>query len=269
MNTCRRWLMRTGSVLVMLCVVNGFSPRFEAFAQDAGQEGGEVGACCLPDGMCHILEEDACYDADGYFWGEGTVCQPNPCEFACCIPEAYNCKQETKNNCEVAGGTWLGVGVFCPDPYDPYFNPCKFGACCVPDFGCIEVSDRMCWDEGGAFQGYLTACGSFACGACCFDPYICVDSTTKQRCESAPSDSPPGLGGVWAGEGRTCEGETCVALWCRADIDDDGAIGVSDLLLVLAQWGPCPPVCVADINGDGVVNVVDLLEVLGFWGACP
>ncbi len=27
---------------------------------------------------------------------------------------------------------------------------------------------------------------------------------------------------------------------CRWDLDDTGAVGVSDLLVLLANWGPCP-----------------------------
>ncbi len=53
---------------------------------------------------------------------------------------------------------------------------------------------------------------------------------------------------------------------CRADINFDDVVNVSDLLFVIAQWGSfCTE---ADINGDEVVNVVDLLEVIGVWGPC-
>ena len=27
---------------------------------------------------------------------------------------------------------------------------------------------------------------------------------------------------------------------CPADIDDDGTVGITDLLALLAAWGPCP-----------------------------
>jgi hypothetical protein len=55
-----------------------------------------------------------------------------------------------------------------------------------------------------------------------------------------------------------------------ADINGDGGVDVSDLLLVLAAWGacpaPCPPPCPADVNGDCQVSVGDLLTVLADWG---
>jgi len=56
---------------------------------------------------------------------------------------------------------------------------------------------------------------------------------------------------------------------CRADLNGDGAVNVSDLLILLAGWGPCQAVCPADVDRDGSVNVWDLLEILSNWGACP
>jgi len=56
------------------------------------------------------------------------------------------------------------------------------------------------------------------------------------------------------------------ATCCDADVSGDGAVDVSDLLAVLADWahagGP------ADIDGDGVVGVDDLLAVIAAWGPC-
>ncbi|MHC4948140.1 MAG: S8 family serine peptidase, partial [Planctomycetota bacterium] len=48
------------------------------------------------------------------------------------------------------------------------------------------------------------------------------------------------------------------------DVNGDGVVDVSDLLDVLAAWGPCPG-CPEDTNGDGVVDVTDLLQVLADW----
>ncbi|MEE2718541.1 MAG: dockerin type I domain-containing protein, partial [Planctomycetota bacterium] len=50
------------------------------------------------------------------------------------------------------------------------------------------------------------------------------------------------------------------------DLNGDGFVGVDDLLIIIANWGPCGPVCPADINGDGVVGVDDLLIVIANWG---
>ncbi|MHC5024517.1 MAG: hypothetical protein ACYTGG_11535, partial [Planctomycetota bacterium] len=51
------------------------------------------------------------------------------------------------------------------------------------------------------------------------------------------------------------------------DVDGDGQVGISDLMAVLAGWGPCPAAgtCHADVDGDGVVGISDLLAVLAAW----
>jgi hypothetical protein len=58
---------------------------------------------------------------------------------------------------------------------------------------------------------------------------------------------------------------------CPADINNDNAVNVTDLLAVIGAWGACanPNDCPADINADDLVNVTDLLAVIGAWGACP
>lgn len=58
---------------------------------------------------------------------------------------------------------------------------------------------------------------------------------------------------------------------CPADLDGDGTVGVTDLLQVLAAWGPCVDCssCPADLDGDCEVGVTDLLMQLAAWGPCP
>ena len=55
---------------------------------------------------------------------------------------------------------------------------------------------------------------------------------------------------------------------CPWDVDDDGSVGVSDLLALLASWGPCKG-CPADFDGNDDVGVSDLLVLLANWGPCP
>ncbi|MHC4415524.1 MAG: hypothetical protein ACYS0G_09590 [Planctomycetota bacterium] len=65
-------------------------------------------------------------------------------------------------------------------------------------------------------------------------------------------------------------GEECfpVADTCPWDLTGDGFVGINDLLVLLAAWGPAPgnP---ADFNGDGTVGINDLLALLANWGNCP
>lgn len=68
-------------------------------------------------------------------------------------------------------------------------------------------------------------------------------------------DGAPGPGGA------TVE----VVAAAAGDVDCSGAVDVSDLLAVLAEWGPCPG-CPEDADGSGVVDVADVLLVLAGWG---
>lgn len=62
---------------------------------------------------------------------------------------------------------------------------------------------------------------------------------------------------------------------CFTDINQDGVVGVADLLAVISHWGACPALpsaCVGDTQGpclnqgNGEVNVQDLLAVISTWG---
>ncbi len=56
--------------------------------------------------------------------------------------------------------------------------------------------------------------------------------------------------------------------WDVEPMGGDGIVGITDLLVLLAQWGTDPggP---PDFDGDGNVGIVDFLELLAHWGPCP
>ncbi|MEE8154184.1 MAG: hypothetical protein V3T53_04385 [Phycisphaerales bacterium] len=55
---------------------------------------------------------------------------------------------------------------------------------------------------------------------------------------------------------------------CPWDLDNDRTVGASDLLALLASWGPCKG-CPADFDDSGSVGASDLLALLANWGPCP
>ncbi len=59
----------------------------------------------------------------------------------------------------------------------------------------------------------------------------------------------------------------CQTDWKPGDLNYDGSVDQSDVLLLLQSWGSCgdPALCPADLNGDGVVDVSDLLIMLNNW----
>ena len=53
---------------------------------------------------------------------------------------------------------------------------------------------------------------------------------------------------------------------CIGDIDGDGNVSVTDLLMLIAAWGSNDSS--TDLDGDGIVAVGDLLIAIGAWGVC-
>ena len=49
------------------------------------------------------------------------------------------------------------------------------------------------------------------------------------------------------------------------DINGDGVVDVTELLIVVANWGGSGE---GDINGDGTVDDSDILLLVGAWGPC-
>ncbi len=59
---------------------------------------------------------------------------------------------------------------------------------------------------------------------------------------------------------------------CPADVNNDGDVGVLDLLAVLGHWGSCPAIpqpCPWDIDGNGSVDFIDLVATLAGWNCHP
>ena len=55
---------------------------------------------------------------------------------------------------------------------------------------------------------------------------------------------------------------------CPWDLDGDGNVFITDLLLLLMDFGSCDG-SPADCDGDGCVTVLDLLTLLFNFGPCP
>jgi hypothetical protein len=159
-----------------------------------------MGACCFPDGHCEFLDQSAC---PGQYMGDGTTCDPNPCEQveACCLADG-SCVMVTPNVCLDEGGVPQGSGTECyPDPCITHFE-----ACCLPDGHCEETifGSGQCAQEGGISQGIDTRCDPNPCPpaqACCF---------SDNHCEMLTADACTAGGGTPQGEGTTCDSIQCV-----------------------------------------------------------
>ncbi len=117
--------------------------------------GGGIGACCI-DGFCSILSAADCATSSGYYFGDGTDCDPDPCsDLGCCTCPDLTC-----------GVTLSGDCVF----------PCSFtinSHCCPSGF---EQTTAYCCDNG------FTCCGGF-------DPNTCCNDLTEQCTHPVDPDS--------------------------------------------------------------------------------
>ena len=87
---------------------------------------------------------------------------------------------------------------------------------------------------------YTSACGNFEMGT--YDPY-----------DPDSADTP-------GSENPACPNN------CPADIDGNGTVAVSDILILIGGWGGND--ATQDLDGDGTVGVGDLLIVIAAWGPC-
>ena len=58
---------------------------------------------------------------------------------------------------------------------------------------------------------------------------------------------------------------TPLANACPADTNNDGLVNVTDILIVIGDWGGSGA---GDVDSNGVVDVTDLLAIVSAWGSC-
>ena len=77
----------------------------------------------------------------------------------------------------------------------------------------------------------------------------------------------PGAPGTGEGIDNNCDGLLALEeeLACILDLNGDGLIAVSDILLLLSDFG-CLVDCENDLNGDGAITVSDMLTLLSSFG---
>jgi hypothetical protein len=81
--------------------------------------------------------------------------------------------------------------------------------------------------------------------------------------------APPAAFPVDYVDGPPTGGPATIRIVPLGDLDGDGVVGITDFLLLLGAWGPCPDPpepCPADLDGDGAVGVTDFLILLANWG---
>lgn len=126
----------------------------------------QTGACCYFDGHCQITELPMCDSTVGTWLGPGTVCDPDPCYGACCLPQPGACQVMKPIECSLQMGTFQGFGTSCTP------NPCP-GACCSPGGVCVMVSEQVCMEVlHGCWWDANTSCSPYPCPICDIVPSV-------------------------------------------------------------------------------------------------
>jgi hypothetical protein len=142
--------------------------------------GGDVGACCLPDGSCDELTPEQCEAENGIFQGFDVPCEDVDCDLlgACCFFDG-TCAVRSEDDCTLLGGVSWHPGETCESIVCDLL-----GACCFSDCEpCEELTREACEERDGVYQGDGTPCDAVVCpvlGACCFTDLPCVQSTETQ-----------------------------------------------------------------------------------------
>lgn len=209
----------------------------------------------------------------GWDCREGTHCIASPDACACATPglidPIHEYPHEAGSNAIIGGYVYRGCAI--PSLDGTYI------------FGDVDgVIWRLIEDGGGAYSaeditdqllppsgepiGTLTSFGEDALG----EIYIC-DRIGSEVFRIVPAAAPeedcnangdPDACELIAGESGDVNGNG-LPDDCDADLNGDGTVGISDLLVLLAGWGTPGP---GDLDGSGSVGINDLLMLLLNWG---
>ncbi len=114
---------------------------------------GATGACCI-FGVCSILSENDCVTSSGFYKGNGTDCDPDPCtDLGCCtyFDEFSRCITTTADVCALIPGAGFGGDNFFCWPEGGAVPPTTASNCCSPsESTCLSNDEQFyfCCPEG-------------------------------------------------------------------------------------------------------------------------
>ncbi len=251
----------------------------------------EDGACCeivcsIDPFCCAVVWDQICVDE------ALVVCGTEPCELTCpngATPEPEACGESTNGGClqdppqftpiacgETVCGTTRATGNRDTDWYELTVVETTLLTWTISS----EFPAAGLIISGDCEFGFQIVAEAYAVGCAPASAELCVDPGTYILFVAPATEAAPILWGIPCRDDKGKEpaffGNDYLATIqcglcqrdCPADLDGDGSVGVSDLLSLLASWGPCKN-CPADFDGSGAVGVSDLLALLANWGPCP
>jgi len=218
--------------------------------------GSGYGACCVNGGYyCFIIDIDCCLEQGGE-WKNGATCE----EMWCGEGGFANSVSISGDNALVSSssqgcylyhyskGTWEHDATLVSSTCDPGVK-----AVCI-EGDTILAGNHIYRFNGKMWEEQITLQGSD-------NPSSFADSVAISGDKAIVGASAAMVQDI----GSTYIFDISEPA-CPADVNGDGYVNVSDLLVVIDQWGLADSP--ADLNSDGIVDVTDLLIVVGNWGPC-
>ena len=142
----------------------------------------------------------------------------------------------------------FAINLDCVYPGCTDSTACNYDAIAGCDDGSCEFTSCAGCTDANACNYDATA--TIDNGSCIL-PDGCTDATACNYDATAACDD------------GSCEFTSCT---CYADLNGDLDRNVTDLLILLAEFGCTGSECIADINEDGEVAAGDILELLSVFG---
>lgn len=248
----------------------------------------------VDDGSCQDPIPQGCTDADFVEFDPGAALDDGSCQ----TPVVLGCTNPAFLEFDAAANTDDGscsvpVIMGCTDPAacnHQITANVEDGSCDYPEFGydcfgnCVQDAD------GDGVCNPFEIPGCTYANACNYNPAAtddngsCVFAAPGEPCPEGCTSDTDGDGICDADEVPGCQQEDALnfnpiatdpdaCLYpsaCPPDIDEDGLVGVSDILSLLTAFGftcdyfsgPCP----SDIDANGVVTIADLIQLLTDFG---
>ena len=196
------------------------------------------GSCVLPDG---------CTDAGACNYNAAATCDDGSCEYLTCAgcTDATACNYDATatqddGSCEYLSCAGCTNAAACN--YDPAATQ-DDGSCILPN-GCTDPL------------------------ACNYDPAATCDDGSCQLPDGCTDNTACNYDPAASCDDGSCEYLSCAP--CPGDFNSDGQRDVNDMLMLLSAFG-CPADCgMQDMDDDGIVGSSDVLMFLGVFGTfCP
>lgn len=247
-----------------------------------------AGGCCLPEG-CVVIEEEECEEEHGTYLGNGVFCVHAGDELAAGahtlnipIPDGQpdgGDGDPVSDTIQLDGD--FDAGIFEVDvniPDHTYVSDLRITL--THNGSAVVLWDDECGSNDGLVVTFTDVAAIVQCGSPVTGTARPRESLVDQF-EGSPAgdwtltvvDTYGDFTGTlasWGIRARDSIANCAPQCICPGDFDEDGAVGLADLSLILSSFGGAPTNECMDTNADDLVGLQDLSTFLSSFGSvCP